>query len=174
MRYSFGRESQECGKIPVTFQDRLLEVVAAVMAVAMLILTAVLYGKAPETVPCHFNFAGEADGWAGKGVYWFLAISMLIGMAICACAAYNHKLVNLPISLKPAVIELQRLLLSRMCRILTLVLSLIWLTVLLAMSASFIGMTTELAVTFVLSAVCLMLVVILFYTLRIWWVGRGL
>ncbi len=173
MRYSYGRESLGGEKIPVTVLDRLLEVIAAVVAVAMLVLTGVLYAKAPETVPCHFNYAGEVDGWAGKGIYWFLAISMLIGMLVCACAAYNHKLINLPIRLKSAVIERQRLLLSRMCRILTICFGLMWFAILLAFSVPFVELTHETAMLCVYTGVFLMLGIILFYVLRIWWVGRG-
>ena len=51
---------------------------------------------------------------------------------------------------------------------------LIWLTILLAMSASFIGMSEEMAVTLIPLSVLLMVGVVVFYTLKIWWIGRGL
>ena len=46
---------------PITVVDRILEIAAAMMAVGILILTAVLYTQAPDTVPSHFNAMGEAD-----------------------------------------------------------------------------------------------------------------
>ena len=173
MKYKFWDVSRDRKKKPITFSDRILELVAAAMAVLLLILTGVLYSKAPDTVPSHFNLTMEADAWSGKGVYWVLAVVMLIGMAICASAAYNRKMVNLPIRLKPEVFYRQIGLISRMCRVMTLVFALIWLAVLLAMSASFIGLPADVTVVFIPVAVVLMLGVVLFYTLKIWWIGRS-
>ena len=172
-KYDFWDVSRDRKKKPITLSDRLLELVAAAMAVCLLVLTGVLYSKAPDTVPSHFNFAGEIDGWSGKEVYWILAVVFLVMMIICASAAYNRKLVNLPIRLKEAVFYRQIGLISRMCRIMTLVSGVIWLSVLLAMSAAIFGLPPEVAVSFIPMAVVLMLGVVLFYTLKIWWIGRG-
>ena len=97
MKYQFWDVSRDRKKKPITLSDRLLELVAAAMAVCLLVLTGVLYNKAPDTVPSHFNFAMEADAWSGKGVYWVMAVVFIVMMAICASAAYNRKLVNLPV-----------------------------------------------------------------------------
>ena len=174
MKYKFWDVSRDRKKKPITLSDRILELVAAAMAVVMLVLTGVLYSKAPDIVPTHFNFAGDADGWEGKFFYWILAGIMLVGMIICASAAYNRKLVNLPIRLKPEVFYRQIGLISRMCRIMTIALGFIWLSVLLAMSASFIGMSESVAVSLIPLSVMLMLGVVFFYTLKIWWIGRNL
>ena len=173
MKYQFWDVSRDRKKKPITLSDRLLELVAAAMAVCLLVLTGVLYSKAPDTVPSHFNFAGEIDGWSGKEVYWIMATVFLAMMIICASAAYNRKLVNLPIRLKEAVFYRQIGLISRMCRIMTLVSGVIWLSVLLAMSTDIVGLPLEVAVSFIPMAVVLMLGVVLFYTLKIWWIGRG-
>ena len=174
MKYKFWDVSRDKKKKPITLSDRILELVAAVMAVLLLILTGVLYSQAPETVPTHFNFAGDADGWGGKDFYWILAAIMLVGMIICASAAYNRKLVNLPIRLKEPVFYRQIGLISRMCRIMTITFGFIWLAVLLAMSASFIGMPEDVSVALIPLSVMLMLGVVMFYTLKIWWIGRNL
>ena len=173
MKYKFWDVSRDRKKKPITLSDRLLELVAVAMAVCLLVLTGVFYSKAPDMVPSHFNATMEADAWSGKEVYWVLALIMLIGMAICASAAYNRKLVNLPIRLKPAVFYRQIGLVSRMCRIMTIAFGFIWLAVLLAMSASFIGLPEDVTVTFIPVSVALMIGVALFYTLKIWWIGRG-
>ena len=171
--YDFWDVSRDRKKKPITLSDRILELVAAAMAVLLLILTGVLYSKAPDTVPSHFNLAMEVDAWSGKGVYWVLAAIMLVSMIICASAAYNRKLVNLPIRLKEPVFYHQIGLISRMCRIMTITFGLIWLAVLLAMSASFIGMPEDVSVALIPLSVMLMLSVVLFYTLKIWWIGRN-
>ena len=173
-KYDFWDVSRDRKKKPITLSDRILELVAAAMAVLLLILTGVLYSKAPDTVPSHFNLAMEVDAWSGKGVYWVLAAIMLVGMIICASAAYNRKLVNLPIRLKEPVFYHQIGLISRMCRVMTITFGLIWLAVLLAMSASFIGMPEDVSVALIPLSVMLMLGVVLFYTLKIWWIGRNM
>ena len=173
MKYKFWDVSRDRKKKPITLSDRLLELVAAAMAVCLLVLTGVLYSKAPDTVPSHFNFAGEIDGWSGKEVYWIMAAGFVVMMVICASAAANRTVVHLPIRLKPAVFYRQIGLISRMCRLMTLVSGVLWLTVLLAMSADIVGLPPEVAVSFVPMAVILMLGVVLFYTLKIWWIGRG-
>ena len=61
MKYKFWDVSRDRKKKPITLSDRILELVAAAMAVLLLILTGVLYSQAPETVPTHFNFSGDAD-----------------------------------------------------------------------------------------------------------------
>ena len=172
MKYKFWDVSRDRKKKPITLSDRLLELVAAIMAVSLLALTGILYSQAPDVVPSHFNLAMEADGWSGKGIYWVLAVVMVIGMAICASAAYNRKLVNLPVRLKQPVFYRQIGLISRMCRVMTLAFGLIWLSVLLAMSASFIGMPEDVSMVLVPVSVGLMLSVVIFYTLKIWWIGR--
>jgi len=174
MKYKFWDVSRDRKKKPITLSDRVLELVALVMAIGMLILTGVFYSKAPDTVPSHFNLAMEVDDWSGKGIYWLLAIIMLVGMIICSSAAYNRKMVNLPVRLKPEVFYRQIGLIGRMCRIMTIGFGFIWLTVLLAMSASFIGMPEDVSVALVPLSVMLMLGVAMFYTLKIWWIGRKL
>lgn len=174
MKYKFWDVSRDRKKKPVTLSDRLLELVAAAMAVSLLVLTGVLYSKAPNVVPSHFNASMEVDAWSDKGIYWMLAGIMLVGMAVSASAAYNRKLVNLPIRLKQEVFYRQIGLIGRMCRIMTIAFGLMWLSVLLAMSASFIGLPEDVAVVLIPVSVVLMLGVVLFYTLKIWWIGRGL
>ena len=172
MKYKFWDVSRDRKKKPITLSDRVLEAIALVEGISLLALTWVFYSKAPETVPSHFNLLMKADAWSDKDIYWLLAIVMVVGMAICASAAYNRKLVNLPVRLKPAVFYRQIGLISRMCRVMTLSFGLIWLSVLLSMSACFINMADDVAAVLMPVSLCLMLSVVVFYTLKIWWVGR--
>ena len=150
----------------------MLEAIALVEVILLLVLTWVFYDKAPETVPSHFNLSMEADAWSDKDIYWLLAVVMVIGMAICASAAYNRKLVNLPVRLKSSVFYRQIGLISRMCRVMTVAFGLIWLTILLAMSAEFIGLPEDVTMVLLPVSLVLMFAVVVFYTLKIWWIGR--
>ena len=82
MKYKFWDVSRDRKKKPITLSDRILELAALAEAVLLLVLTGVLYSKAPDTVPSHFNFAMEVDGWSGKEIYWLLAVIMVVGMVI--------------------------------------------------------------------------------------------
>ena len=172
MKYKFWDVSRDRKKKPITLSDRMLEAIALVEVILLLVLTWVVYDKAPETVPSHFNLSMEADAWSDKDVYWLLAVVMVIGMAICASAAYNRKLVNLPVRLKPSVFYRQIGLISRMCRVMTVAFGLIWLTILLAMSAEFIGLPEDVTMVLLPVSLVLMFAVVVFYTLKIWWIGR--
>lgn len=172
-KYGFWDVSRDRKKAPVTVADRVLELVALAMAVALLVLTGVFYAQAPETVPSHFNALGEADGWSGKEVYWVMAVLFLLIMVISAAAAYNRKLVNLPIRLKEAVFYRQIGLIGRMCRIMTLCMGLIWLSVLLSMSSGILGISSVACACMIGGSVAVMLSVVMSYTLKIWWIGRN-
>ena len=60
-KYDFWDVSRDRKKKPITLSDRILELVAAAMAVLLLILTGVLYSKAPDTVPSHGCLVGEGS-----------------------------------------------------------------------------------------------------------------
>lgn len=173
MKYKFWDVSRDRRKAPVTKSDRLLEWVALFIAIVALVLTGVLYVRAPETVPSHFNYKGEADGWSGKYIYWVMAVVFVLGMIICASAAYNRKLVNLPIRLKEPVFYRQIGLIGRMCRIMTIGMGLIWVVVVISMSSGFLGVSIVACVCMISGSVALMLGTVLFYTLKIWWIGRN-
>ena len=173
MKYKFWDVSRDRRKAPVTKSDRLLEWVALFIAIVALVLTGVLYVRAPETVPSHFNYKGEADGWSGKYIYWFMAVVFVLMMVISASAAYNRKLVNLPIRLKEPVFYRQIGLIGRMCRIMTIGMGLIWLAVIFSMSSGFLGISSVACVCMISGSVALMLGRVLFYTLKIWWIGRN-
>lgn len=172
MKYGFWDVSRDRKKAPVTWADRLLELLAATMVVVLLVLTGVLYAEAPDMVPSHFNWQGEADSWSEKAIYWVMPVMFLPGMAICAFAAYNRNMVNLPIRLKEPVFYRQIGLIGRMCRIMTLCMGLIWLSVLVSMSSHVFGLSSNVNALMIGGCVILMLGVIFFYTLKIWWIGR--
>lgn len=172
MKYKFWDVSRDRKKKPITLSDRILELAALALGVILLIMTGVFYANAPDTVPSHFNFALEVDAWSGKAVYWIVAAVFVLTMVLSASAAYNRKLVNLPVRLKEPVFYRQIGLISRMCRIMTLCFGMVWLSILLSMSTGFTGLSSDVVVLIPLT-VGLMLAVVMFYTLKIWWIGRG-
>lgn len=173
MKYKFWDVSRDRRKAPITKSDRVLEMVALMIAIVTMVLTGVFYFQAPDTVPSHFNVMGEADGWSNKSIYWIMALIFLVGMGICAMAAYNRKLVNLPVRLKEPVFYHQIGLIGRMCRVMTIGMGLIWLVCVLSMSAEMLHIPAWVCAMTIFGGVFFMLGTVLFYTLKIWWIGRN-
>lgn len=157
----------------VTVVDRILEMFSLVLVICIIVLTIVFYQHAPEQISIHFNAAGQADGWGDKSGIFFIMGMGLLCIGLCNYAAYNHKLVNLPIRLKPECLPQQLTLLGRMMRILALVLGMLFLTILCSMAAPQLGIRTEdwniVPIIWLLAVVFL----ITFYSIQIWRIGQN-
>lgn len=158
---------------PVPLADRILELIALVIIVSLLAFTGYLYQKAPDLIPIRFNWDYEPVDWAGKMTYWFMSAFFIVMMLVSAAAAYdmNLKFTHLPVRLKEPVKELQQLQIGRMSRCITLCLGFLWLAYLLSASASFLH-TTLLADVLLKVALFCLLAVLVFFTLKVWWIGR--
>lgn len=61
-------------KIPLQTSDKILEVMGYVALVGFWIFVSYAYSVMPETIPTHFNFAGEADGFGDKDTIFLMPI----------------------------------------------------------------------------------------------------
>ena len=52
------------------------EIILLIIAFIPLLYAVVCYGKLPESVPTHWNIAGEVDGWMKKGILYLLMMSL--------------------------------------------------------------------------------------------------
>lgn len=155
----------------ITGTDRALEGMALVLAVFLLVLSVVVYRESPGQVPVHFNMAGEINGWGDRNTIFVLAGLGIITMAVCNAAAYNYKMVNLPIRLKPQCLARQVTLIGRMCRILSIWCG--WLFIdLLLLTASPLWNTRPLCSVLLGLIMTGLLVTALVYTFLIYRVGR--
>lgn len=71
--------------IELTAVDKLVEGVGWVLLVAVWALTTTTYSNLPDTIPIHFNGAGQADGFGGKAnmlTLPLMATILFIGMTI--------------------------------------------------------------------------------------------
>ena len=157
--------------VPVPLFDRILEMVALFMLVIMLVFTAFLYQQAPDQIPIHFNLNNEPTDFGEKSVYWYMALFFIAMMLLSAFSAYNKKFVNLPVRLKAPVIVQQNQLIARMCRYTTICLGMMWLDYLLSTSASYWNIQIFVAV-FSKVTLFLLFVILVYYSVKIWWVGR--
>lgn len=158
--------------VPVTLTDRILEMTAFAMALIFVIFTIILYIGAPEQVPIHFNLAGEPDGWSDKNAYWGVMFLILLSMALCNMAAYNHKMVNLPFRLRPECLSQQLALVGRMVRILSLLLGILGFVLLFMTSAPQLKMESSDWNPLFIVILCAITIDIIFYTIQIWRIGK--
>ena len=123
-------------RTPVPLPDRILEIVAGVMVIALLVTTAIFYSMSPDTIPTHISFSGEADEWSDKSFYWLTSGMFTLFMLIDFISAYytDKNSVRMPIRNKD-LSPRQIMLAARLCRIINIGLALIWLDVLLSISA---------------------------------------
>ncbi len=52
------------------------EIILFAIAFIPLLYTVISYGKLPESIPTHWNTAGEVDGWTPKGILYLLMMSL--------------------------------------------------------------------------------------------------
>lgn len=125
-------------RTPIPMTDRILEIVAGVMVITLFVITAILYKLSPDEVPGHFSFFGldvESD-WTGKGVFWFISGMLAFCMLVVYISAYytDKNTVRMPI--RKATMSLRQMMLAeRLCRIINIALALMWLDLLLNLSA---------------------------------------
>jgi uncharacterized membrane protein len=73
--------------------DYMMEIAGWFLVAAALFITIYFYPKLPDTIPSHFNAAGEADGWSGKGTIWVSpAIAFILFVGIRILTNYPHHL----------------------------------------------------------------------------------
>lgn len=61
-------------KIPLQTSDKILEVIGYAALAAFWIFVSCAYSVMPETIPTHFNFAGEADGFGDKNTIFLMPV----------------------------------------------------------------------------------------------------
>ncbi|NCC87838.1 MAG: DUF1648 domain-containing protein [Clostridia bacterium] len=61
-------------KLKYTVPQIIFEVIGAILLIALFVFLGIKYGSLPDTIPTHFNSAGEIDGWGSKSSIWVLPI----------------------------------------------------------------------------------------------------
>jgi uncharacterized membrane protein len=87
--FSFGKPGANQPTPPDRVERHLLNVLVDAACLGILlacsILLALRWGEIPQQIPTHYNFAGEVDGYGGKGgLIAFLALSWLLFVGISA------------------------------------------------------------------------------------------
>jgi len=72
-------------KLVLTTTDKVFEIIGWLALLMLWILTIINYSNLPNMIPIHYNGAGQADGFGGKGVLFMLpliASVLFIGLTL--------------------------------------------------------------------------------------------
>ena len=113
-------------KLIPTTADKLVDILGWIILLALWALTITNYSSLPDTIPTHFNAAGEADGFGSKVTILSLpVIATLLFIGLTVLNRYPH-IFNYPTSITQDNALRQYTLATRMLRYLKLVLVLVF------------------------------------------------
>lgn len=86
-------------KLELTTPDKIFEIVGWVLIIVVWGLTITNYSNLPETIPIHYNGAGQADGFGGKATILILPlIATILFIALTVLNKFPH-VFNYPTSI---------------------------------------------------------------------------
>lgn len=104
--------------IEPTQTDRLLEGLAATGLLLLLLLPIAYYGDLPDSIPQHFNAAGEVDRYGSKASLWFLpGMGVFLYVLLTVLNRWPH-IFNYPVKITAENAEKQYRMATRLLRIL--------------------------------------------------------
>lgn len=87
--------------IPLTNNDKTLEIIALIGIILIWAICLYYYSSLPETIPIHFNAAGNPDGFGNKNTLWLLpSITTALYIALTAISKIPHTF-NYPVKITP-------------------------------------------------------------------------
>ena len=139
--------------LPRTLESTIFDAFMVLEVLAVWIIAAWLFVRF-DTVPTHFNAAGEADAWGSHGMLLFFALVATVCLALLAYSAYHPKYVNTPFKLR-SVEEHQ--LNARLIRIMALIIGLLFIAVVVKMGGAMFGLSDS---AFALMMLCCIVAVL--------------
>lgn len=132
-------------KLPLSLADKLMIGVSTLLVLLTLARLAMVYGDLPATIPTHFGFNGEADGFGGKSSLLVTAGCEVLVWVVLIVGNFLPQTINVPVFLmkRPAeeIVRGTRLLLNAMAIVIC---AFFWyiqeITVAIAMGAGMAGL----------------------------------
>jgi len=119
-------EERPKNKVQLTNTDKLVEILGWLLIGAIWVLTITHYSNLPDTIPTHFNGAGEADGFGRKAsIIGLPVIATLLFIGLTLLNRFPH-VFNYPTVITQDNALRQYTLATRMLRYLKLVLILVF------------------------------------------------
>ncbi|WP_157359695.1 DUF1648 domain-containing protein [Algoriphagus mannitolivorans] len=105
--------------------DWVLKILILCVIGFLLIYPFIYFSELPETIPVHFNFQGEPDGWGSKNGIWTLPAMGIFSYLLLAFFRSIPHVLNIPLQITPENAERQYRLVTRMLSWLSLLILLI-------------------------------------------------
>ncbi len=84
-------------KLPFTPLQKLWELLAALLLVALIAFLLMEWPRLPQNIPTHYNGAGQPDAWGGKGSLAALAAVTVMMYAMLTAVTFLPAIWNLPV-----------------------------------------------------------------------------
>ena len=159
MKLTLKTNNKERIKVCRTTEGTIFEIVLVVMLVVIGALIAMMYADAPDVVPTHFDFSGEANAWNSKSSVLIPCLATSIVSIIMMICAYFPHTMNIPVEVST---PRQWALVVRLTRIMALEMALLTLPI-----AASILMVEHHAMWPVLTVVGLMLTTVIVFCVLI-------
>ena len=135
-------------KLELTTIDKTLEILGWISILAIWILTITNYTNLPDIIPIHYNGAGQADGFGGKGnIVTLPLISTVLYIGMTILNKFPH-IFNYPTDITQDNALRQYTNATRMIRYLKLIIVVIFGVIVLQTIRNVNGQTNELGVWF--------------------------
>lgn len=112
--------------LELTLADRLLEALAALFVLLLGVVPLVYYGDLPESIPQHYNAAGEVDIYGPKYLLLVLAGVGVLLYGLMTWVGRHPHWFNYPIAITPENAEHQYRIATRLMRMLKLMVVLLF------------------------------------------------
>ncbi len=153
-------------KPKLTYLDKTLEVAGLLVLFSFWIHLVIHYPSLPETIPTHFNAAGEADGFGKKSSIFMLPIIASILYALMTVLNFFPHIYNFPTKITPENAFRQYTNATQMIRVVKLGLLLLFFSIEIKTVKTAIGKAEGLGDWFLPLTFLLLVFPLIFFTTR--------
>lgn len=113
-------------KIKRTTVDWFIEFAAFSFVIILILLPIINYNHLPETIPVHFNAAGEPDGFGSRSTLWILPVTGVFMWLMFTVLESFPQIYNYPVKITPENAVTQYRMATRLLRVLKTVILIIF------------------------------------------------
>lgn len=153
--------------IPLTPADSLAEWLGWTLLVINWLIVLRVYGSLPDTIPTHFNLAGEADGFGSSLTLFLIPVISTVSLAGMSILARFPEIYNYPVKITPENAFSQYTAAVRLVRWLKVSLALVFLLISVGTTASATGGSGSLGIWFLPLVLLLINLPLAIYLIRV-------
>jgi uncharacterized membrane protein len=106
--------------------DWTIEFLAFLFLLIQIVIPIVYYNQLPETIPTHFNGAGQPDGFGSRSTLWILPVTSLFMYLLMTVVESFPQIYNYPVEITPENAVVQYRIATRLIRILKTIILMIF------------------------------------------------